>query len=138
MKTVAHDVCPHAAGGAELGYLFKQVIVAVEEEGESPCKSVYIESSIQGGLYVTNCIGKRESHLLDSRRACLAYMIATDADRIPAGHMRSAVTEHIGDDAHRMLRRGEGSFLRAGLFLRPRFASAAQRSAITALFFCHI
>src|SRR5260370_18882803 len=104
MKTVAHDVRPHAAGGAELGNLFKQVIVAVEEEGESPCKSVYIESSIQGGLYVTNGIGKRESHLLDSRRACLAYMIATDADRIPAVQMRSAVTEHIGDDAHRMLR----------------------------------
>jgi hypothetical protein len=32
LETFAHDSCPHPARGAELGDLFEQVIVRVEEE----------------------------------------------------------------------------------------------------------
>src|SRR5260221_3046939 len=102
MKAVAHDVRPHTTSGTELGNFFEQVIVAVEEEGESTGKGVYIETGIQGGLYVADGIRKRECHFLNCRRACLAHMIATDADWIPARQMLGTETEHIGNDAHRM------------------------------------
>src|SRR5260370_7961709 len=102
MKAVAHDVRPHTTGGTELGNFFEQVIVAVEEKGESTGKGVYIETGIQGCLYVADGIRKCERHLLNCRRACLAHMIATDADWIPARQVLGTETEHIGNDAHRM------------------------------------
>ncbi len=39
LEAFAHDLRPHPARGAELGDLFEQVIVRVEEERELPAQS---------------------------------------------------------------------------------------------------
>src|SRR5258706_2266002 len=106
MEAIAHDMCPHTRRGPELGHFFKQVIVAIEEKGKASRKGVYIQACIQSSLYIADSIGKGKGYFLHSSRASLAHMIAADADRIPARQILGAKAEHIGDDAHRILRRG--------------------------------
>ena len=40
-ETFAHDLCPHAARGAELGHFFQKVVMRVEEERELPGEIVH-------------------------------------------------------------------------------------------------
>src|SRR6185312_2010319 len=84
METIPHDMRPHTPCGPKLGYLFEQIIVAIEEKGKASRKGIYIESRIEGSLHIANGIGKRKGHFLYSSRACFAHMIAADADGIPA------------------------------------------------------
>ena len=42
LETFAHDPCPHAARGAELGDLFEQVVVRVEEERKLTREIIHI------------------------------------------------------------------------------------------------
>ena len=49
-KAVAHDVRPQAAGGAELGHLFQEVVVRVEEEAQLAGKFVHVSPAAMAAL----------------------------------------------------------------------------------------
>src|SRR6266567_6705706 len=103
MKAVAHNVCPHAPGRAELRHLFKQVIMAVEKEGELPCKFINVQSGIDCSFDIADGIGERKGYFLHCCGACLTNMIATNADGVPPRQVFGAIAKQIGDDAHRVL-----------------------------------
>ncbi len=104
-KALAHDLCPHATGGAELGDLFQEIVVAVEEEGELLAKAVHVQPGVDGCLDIGDAVGEGEGDLLDSGRASLADVVARDADGVPVGDGFLAVAEDVGDQAHGGLRR---------------------------------
>src|SRR6266699_6508405 len=104
MEAIARNMRPHTASSAEFGNFFKQVVVAVEEKGQVTREGIYIESSINGSLNVCDGIGEREGDLLYSGGAGFAYMVAADADGVPARQVLGAIAEQVGDDAHGVLR----------------------------------
>ena len=50
LETFAHDPCPHAARGAELGDFFEQVVVRVEEERKLTREIIDIQASLAARL----------------------------------------------------------------------------------------
>ena len=100
-EALRHDAVPHAPGGAELGHLLEDVVVAVEEEGQAGPEVVDVEAGIDGRLHVRDGVGEREGDLLHRRRAGLADVVAGDGDGVPAGDALAAVGEDVGDDPHR-------------------------------------
>ena len=64
VEAFAHDVRPHATSSSELGDLFKQVVVAIEEEGQLSCECIDIQPGINGGLYITNSVRERKGDFL--------------------------------------------------------------------------
>src|SRR5258708_35994588 len=105
VEAFAHNLCPHPPGRAELGHLFKQVIVTVKEKGELTRKCIDVQTSIYGSLDIANGIGKGESHLLHSRRPSFTNVIAANADSVPARQMLGTLAERVWNDAHRVLGR---------------------------------
>src|SRR5207249_2476497 len=95
MKAVTHNMRPHAPGGAKLRHLFKQVIMAVEKEGELPCKFINVQSGIDRSFDITDSIGECKCYFLRCCRACLTNMIATDADGVPARQIFGAIAKQI-------------------------------------------
>ena len=88
-EAVAHDARPDAAGGAELGDLFEEVVVGVEEEGEPRREAVDVEPGVDGGLDVGDAVGEGEGDLLRGGRAGLAHVVAGDGDGVPLGDVLS-------------------------------------------------
>src|SRR6266516_3933803 len=101
------------------------------------CKRIYIETSINSSLYIANGVGKRKGYFLNRGRACLAYVIAANAYGIPTRKIRSAVAEHISDDAHRMLRGVDISATSNVLFQYIILHRARELAHLSALFFCN-
>src|SRR5271167_5174414 len=58
MEAFAHNVRPHATSSPELGDLFEEVVMAIEEEGELACECVHIQPGIDGGLHITDRVGE--------------------------------------------------------------------------------
>ena len=105
VETVAHDFGPEAAGGAELGDFFEQVVVRVEEEGKLRSEFVDAEAGVERGLDVGDAVGEREGDFLDGGRAGFANVVAGDGDGVPLGEIVAAPGEDVGDDAHGGARR---------------------------------
>jgi len=72
---VAHDACPHPAGGAELGDFLKEIVVRVEEEAEASSELVDVEPGGDGGLDVGHAVGEGEGDLLHCTRARFEFYI---------------------------------------------------------------
>ncbi len=83
VEALAHDACPQAAGGAELGHLLQEVVVGVEEEGQLRGELVHRQPGPQGGLDVGDAVGQGEGDFLDRGGAGLADVVAGDRDRVP-------------------------------------------------------
>ena len=104
-EALAHDPRPHPPGGAELGHLLEDVVVAVEEEGQPRAELVDLQAGVDRGLHVGDRVGEREADLLDRRAALLAHVVAGDRDRVPLRDPLLAVGEQVGGQAHRRLGR---------------------------------
>jgi hypothetical protein len=63
-EAVAHRLRPDASGGAELRDLLEDVVVAVEEEGESRRERVDVLARVECRLHVGHAVGEREGDLL--------------------------------------------------------------------------
>ena len=101
-EALAHDTGPQPARGAELGDLFEEVGVAVEEErkrGRRTPRSA--RPRVERGLAVGDRVGQREGDLLHRGRAGLAHVVARDRDRVPARQVLVAVGEDVAGDAQR-------------------------------------
>ena len=106
-EAVAHDPRPQAAGGAELGDLFEEVVVGVEEERQPLAERVRRRARRRPPPARRRCaLAQRERHLLHRRRAGLADVVAADRDRVPLRHLALAVGEDVGDDPQRRPRAG--------------------------------
>ena len=104
-EALGHDVSPHPPGGAELGHLLEDVVVAVEEEGQARSEVVHVEPLLDRRLHVGDPGGQREGDLLHGRAALLAEVIAGDRDRVPFRHPLVAVLEQVRRQPHRRLGR---------------------------------
>ncbi len=78
LEMFAHDARPHAAGGAELGDFFQEIIVRVEEEGQARRELVDIQASFDRGLDVSHAVTESERDFLHGGRSGLAHVVAGD------------------------------------------------------------
>jgi len=99
-KAFLHQARPDAAGGAELGDLFQEVVVAGEEEGELGGEVIHRQAFGHRGLDIGDGVDEGEGQLLHGGGARFADVIAGDADRVPARDFLPAVGKDIGDEAH--------------------------------------
>ena len=104
-EALLHRVRPHVAGGAELGDLLEDVVVAVEEEGQAGGEVVDLQAGVERRLHVGHAAGEREGDLLDGARALLAEVVAGDRDRVPLRDPLAAVGEQVGGQPHARLGR---------------------------------
>ena len=86
-ESLPHLPGPNTSCRTKLGYLFEEIIVAVEEETEPRGEGIYIQTTLHSRPNIRESIRQRESKLLLSRRPRLSNMIAADADSIPQRHM---------------------------------------------------
>src|SRR6266567_4744236 len=97
-------------------------------------KSVNIQPGSEGGIDITDGVGKCKSNLLYGGRTRLANVVATDADRIPAWKMLGTVTEDISNNAHGVLGRVNIGTARNVLFQNIVLYSAGELIYFHALF----
>src|SRR5947209_889 len=62
IEALTHDMRPHPPRGAELGNLFKQVVMAIKEERKLAREAIHVQSCINGCLYISDRISQREGH----------------------------------------------------------------------------
>src|SRR5205085_693505 len=99
VEALAHDARPKPPRGAELRNLFEKVVVRVEEEGETRRELVNLETGSERRLDVCDGVGERKRHLLHGGRACLAYVVAADGNRVPVRNLRGAEGEGVRDES---------------------------------------
>ena len=92
--------------GAELGDLFEEVVVAVEEEADARRERVDVQPARERPFHVLDAVGERERQLLGGRRAGLADVVAADAHRVPERHLLRRELDRVGHQPHRV-RAGE-------------------------------
>ena len=97
-EALFHDPRPQAAGRSEFGDLLQKIHVHVKEEGETGSKLINCQPFAQHCFHVCDAVGQGEGYLLDRRTACLAHVVAADADGIPAGHVLLAKRDDVGGD----------------------------------------
>ena len=76
LKATAHDLRPHAARGPELGHLFQEVVVGVEEEGELGGKFIHDPARVDGRLHVGDPVCQGEGNFLHGGGSGLADVVA--------------------------------------------------------------
>ena len=121
-----HEARPHATRGAQLGDLLEKVIVDVEEERQARREAVDVQPARQRRLDVSQTVGQRERQLLHRRRARFADVIARDRHGVEARNVPGRELDHVGDDAHRRLRRADPLFLRDELLEHVVLHRAAE------------
>ena len=82
-EALLSDASPHAACGAELRHLLQEVGVGGEEERQPRREVVELQPCVQRRLHIGDGVGEGERHLLHSRAAGLAHVVAAYADRVP-------------------------------------------------------
>jgi len=102
-EALFHDLAPYTASGAELGDLFEQVVMGVEEESQPRCEFIDLQSGLDGGVHIGDAVGQGKGDFLDSTGAGFADVVAGDGDGVPFGYVVFAVGKDIGDDAHGFL-----------------------------------
>ncbi len=130
----AHVARVDSACRPELGDLFEEVDMRVEEEREARRKRVDVHAGSHAGFDVSEAVGERERQLLRGRRARLANVVTGDRDRIPLRHLARAELDHVDDDAHVRTRREYPLLLRDVFFEDVGLDRSAQLGARNALF----
>ena len=103
VKAVAHDAGPHPARRTELGHLFEEVHVAREKEGDPRSEVVDRQAGRLRRLDIGDGVAQRERDLLRRRRSRLAHVVSRDGDGVPVRQSPRAISEQVGDQAHRRL-----------------------------------
>src|SRR5579864_1922394 len=83
----AHEPGPEAASGAEFGDFFEEIVVYVEEEGETRSKLIDFETALKCSVNISKAVGDGEGQFLDSGRPRFADVIAADTDGVPTRHV---------------------------------------------------
>ena len=99
-EPLAHELCPEAAGGTELGHLLQKVVVGVEEEADLGGEQVYIKPDVDRLLNVFDSVGDCEGDFLDGAAAGFADVISADRYGVPSGQMPGAVEKEVGHQTH--------------------------------------
>src|SRR6185369_2378328 len=125
-EALAHDARPQAPRRADLGDLFEEVVVDVEEERQARSEVVRVKPALDGRVDVTDPVGERERELLDRRRAGFADMVAADRYRMPLRRFLHAELDHVGHDPQRRLGRTDPFLLRDELLEHVVLDGAAR------------
>ena len=137
MVTMLHFTRPQAPGGSEFGNLFEEVIVHVEEKGESRREGVHIEAGLHGRIHIGESVVECKREFLNGCRACLPDVVPADADRMPLGDLSGTVGDCIDDDRDVRFGREEPLLLRDIFFQNIVLNRAAESVERDAAFFCH-
>ena len=130
-----HQAGPDAAGRAELGDLFEEIVVHVKEKRKPRGKVINLHTALEAFVDVTEPIRKRKSQLLDSRRPSLADMVSAHADGVPVRIMFCSVLDRIDDELHGGFDREEPFLLRDVFFENIVLKGAADFFFRNALLF---
>ncbi len=101
-ELLAHEPRPDAAGRAELGHFFEEVVMAVEKEADAGREGVNVQPSCERPLHVLDAVGEGEGQFLGGGRPGLADVIAAHAHRVPERHFVRRKLNCVGDQTHRL------------------------------------
>ena len=122
-------------GGAKFCDFFKKVVADVEEEAEAGGEVVDLEAAVEAPADVLEAVAEGEGEFLDSVGACLADVVAADADGVPAGEVVGGVLDGVDDEAHGGPR-GEDVLVLGDIFLEDVVLDGAAELFLgDALFF---
>ena len=76
VEPLLHDLGPQPAGRPVLGHLLQQIVMGIEEKGETPGKVVHIHSRVQSGLHIGDAVSQGKGDLLGGGGASLPDMVA--------------------------------------------------------------
>src|SRR6266571_388194 len=107
----AHQFGPQAPTGTEFSNFFKEVIMYIEEERETRREFINLQTTLESSIDVCKTISYSESEFLDGGCPCLANMITTYANGIPARHVTRTKFDCVRHQAHGWLWWKEEFFL---------------------------
>ena len=108
---LAHEPGPDTPRRTELGDLFEEIVVHVEEEGETGYEGINIEPSSDAPFDIFKPIPQGEGEFLNGRRPCLSDMVSRDRDRVVPRCVLRAPLEHVDDAPQRGFRRKDPGVL---------------------------
>ncbi len=112
MKTVPHNLRPHAAGRAHFAYLFKKIDMRIEKEGQPRRKVVHIHFfTANHVIHIFDAVTDGERQFLDGRGSRFADVIAADADGVPARNIFCAEFHGVADEFDGRFRGAHECFL---------------------------
>ena len=135
-ESLLHLFGPDASGSSELADFFEEIVVGVKEETEPGREFVNLQTPVQSVADILETVGQRESQFLDGVGTSLPYMVATDADGVPAGYVTRGVFYGVSHQAHGRLRREDVLVLGDKFFEYVVLNGTAQLVQGSALFFC--
>ena len=96
-KGVLHLPGPYAARRPEFAHFLEEVIMRVEEETQPGSEVVDFKASLQALADVLKAVGQCKGKLLDCVGTRLAYVIAADANWVPARDVPRAELHGVHD-----------------------------------------
>ena len=95
---IAQPSRPDPARSPEFCDLFEEVNVGIEEERQSGCEGVHLETAGLPQFHVGEAVGECERQLLRSRRPSLPNVIPRDAQRFVARHLGIHILHEVADE----------------------------------------
>ena len=126
-ETLLHDLGPNPTSRAELGNLFEELVVRVEEEAEPRSEFVDIEAALQGRFDISDTRPKGVGEFLGGGRARFADVVAADRDRIEPRHLARGEFDGIRHEPHRLAGRVD-VFLLGHEFLEDVVLNSARET----------
>ena len=134
-KAFRHDLVPDAARGAIFCNFLKEIVVRVEEEGESRSKLIDVEAAAHAPFDILHAVAQGESKFLNRRRAGFANVVAADGDGIELRSVLDAEFERVDHQAHRGFWRVDVFLLRDVFLQDVVLKGAGQFFPVRALLF---
>ena len=98
LEALFHHPVPDFASSAVFGNFFKEIIMGVKKEREARSKIVYVQSHLEGGLYVLDSVSQGKSQFLQGGRSRFANMVAANGDRVPARNLLGGKLKNVGNE----------------------------------------
>ena len=136
-ETLVHDLGPNPPRRAELGDLFEELVVRVEEEAEPRREFVYCEPAPQGPFDIGDTSAEGVGEFLRGRGARFADVVAADRDWIEPRHPPGGELDRIGYEPHRLAGRIDVFLLGHELLEDVVLNSSRQTFPRCALLFGH-
>src|SRR5579884_2478996 len=84
-KTIFHQAIPDFARGTELGDLFKEITMRIEEVAEPWAELIHVKAATARPFHIFNAVINSECQFLQRSGTSLADVVATNRDGIEFG-----------------------------------------------------
>src|SRR5260221_2380547 len=103
LERLAHLMRPNTTRSAIFCDLFEEIIMCVEEEGETRREFIHVHAACDAPSHIFESICERKGQFLRGCRARFTDVISTDGDRVPLRNFLRAELHRVDDQSHRRL-----------------------------------